>query len=201
MVTYNLAGITKKIYQSNLSFFNLKTLRDILEIEKEAVLFSVIKKLIKTGILIKIEKDKYLLEGAKTSDFALANFLYQQSYISFESALNFYGILSQFPYEISSATARKTVKKEFQGKMFTYARIKKDLFWGYEKKQNFIIAFPEKALADQIYLFSKGYKRMNLEEYNLEAISISKFKKYLSKYPKTRQFKSVLRSLGEYIRL
>ena len=107
MVTYNLAGITKKIYQSNFSFFSLKTLKDILEIGKEAVLFSVIKKLIKTGVLIKIEKDKYLLEGVKISDFALANFLYQPSYVSFESALNFYGILSQFPYEISSATARK----------------------------------------------------------------------------------------------
>lgn len=201
MGTYNLADITKKIYQSGFSFFNFKTLKDVSEIKNESVLFSVVKKLIKTGVLIKIEKDKYLLEGAKISDFALANFLYQPSYISFESALNFYGILSQFPYEISSATVRKTVKKEFQGKMFTYSKIKKDLFWGYEKKQNFIIACPEKALADQIYLLSKGYKRMNLEECNLEAVSISKFKKYLSKYPKTRQFKSVLRNLREYMRL
>jgi len=200
MGTYNLAAITKRIYGSGFSFFNLKTLKDILEIKKEAALFLVVKKLIKTGILIKIEKNKYLLEGAKTSDFALANFLYQSSYVSFESALNFYGILSQFPYEISSATARRTVKKEFQDKVFTYTRIKKDLFWGYEKKQGFIIALPEKALADQLYLSSKGYKRMNLDEYNLEIISAPKLKKYLDQYPKTRQFKSVLRGLGEYIR-
>jgi len=201
MGTYNLAAITKRIYESGFSFFNLKTLKDILEIEKEAALFLAVKKLIKTGILIKIEKNKYLLEGAKTSDFALANFFYQSSYVSFESALNFYGILSQFPYEISSATARKTVKKEFQDKVFTYTRIKKDLFWGYEKKQGFIIALPEKALADQLYLSSKGYKRMNLDEYNLEIISAPKLKKYLDQYPKTRQFKSILEKVKPYLNL
>ena len=201
MGTYNLAAITKRIYESGFSFFNLKTLKDILEIEKEAALFLAVKKLIKTGILIKIEKNKYLLEGAKTSDFALANFLYQSSYVSFESALNFYGILSQFPYEISSATTRKTVKKEFQDKVFTYTRIKKDLFWGYEKKQGFIIALPEKALADQLYLSSKGYKRMNLDEYNLEIISAPKLKKYLDQYPKTRQFKSILEKVKPYLNL
>jgi len=200
METYNLAVITKKIYESGFSFFNSKTLKDILEIEKETALFLIIKKLIKAEVLIRIEKNKYLLKGAKLNDFTLANFLYQPSYISFESALNFYGILSQFPYEVSNATTKKTAKKEFQDKVFTYTRIKKDLFWGYEKKQGFIIALPEKALADQLYLSSKGYKRINLDEYNLEIISVSRLKKYLNKYPKTKQFKSALRVLGEYIR-
>jgi len=199
METYNLATITKRIYESSLSFFSSKTLKDILEIKKEVTFFLTIKKLIKAGVLIRIEKNKYLLKNAKFSDFALANFLYQPSYISFESALNFYGILSQFPYEISSATARKTTKKEFEDKVFTYTRIKRDLFWGYEKKGSFIIAFPEKALADQLYLSAKGYKRINLDEYDLEGISTLRLKKYLNKYPKTRQFKSILEKAEEYL--
>ena len=199
METYNLAAITKRIYESGFSFLGLRTLKNILEIKKEASLFFVIKKLIKAEILIKIEKNKYLLKSAKTSDFALANFLYQPSYISFETALNFYGILSQFPYEISSATTRKTSKKKFEDKVFTYTRIKKDLFWGYEKKKGVIIALPEKALADQLYLSAKGYKRINLDEYNLERISILKLKKYLNKYPKTRQFKNILEKVKKYL--
>jgi len=201
MERYNLASITKVIYDSNFSLFTLKALRDILEIRKEGTLFSVIKKLIRAGVITKIEKNKYLLEGAKTSDFALANFIYQPSYISFESALNFYGILSQFPYEISSATARKTVKKEFQDKVFTYTRIKKDLFWGYEKKEGFVIALPEKALLDQLYLTAKGYKRINLDEYDLSRVRISRLREYLDKYPKTRQFKSAAKTLKKYIRI
>jgi len=201
MGRYNLGSITKKIYESGLSLFSLKTLRDILEIQKEGTFFSVIKKLLKTSVLIKIERNKYLLKGAKVGDFTLANFLYQPSYISFETALNFYGILSQFPYEISSATTRKTAKKEFEGKIFTYTKIKKDLFWGYEKRENFLIAFPEKALLDQLYLAAKGLKSLNFEEYNLENISFLKFKKYLAKYPKARQFKSILEKVKPYLNL
>jgi len=193
-----LAGLTKKIYESNLSYFNLKTLKDILEVKKESTLFSIITKLLQSDVLIKIEKDKYLLKSANVGAFALANFLYPPSYVSFESALNFYGILSQFPYEISSVTTRKTILKKFNGKIFTYTKIKKDLFWGYEKKENFLIALPEKALLDQLYLASKGQKGLNFEEYDLEKISFPKFKKYLNQYPKTRQFKSILEKIKKY---
>lgn len=199
MERYNLASITKLIYDSGFSFFDGKTIRDVLEIRKESTFFSVIQKLIEAQVLIKIERDKYLLKGAKGSNFALANFLYQPSYISFESALNFYGILSQFPYEISSATTKKPTKKIFQNKAFTYAQIKKDLFWGYEKKEDFIIAFPEKALFDQLYLAAKGYKKANLDGYDLERISVPRLRKYLAKYPKTRQFKNSLETLRKYI--
>ncbi len=187
------------IYNSGFSLFTVKTLSYISEIKKEGTLFSVIKKLLQAGILVKIERDKYLLKGTKINDFSLANFIYQPSYVSFESALNFYGILSQFPYEISSATTKKTVGKIFQNKVFTYTHIKKDLFWGYEKKEDFVIAFPEKALLDQLYLTAKGYKRINLDEYDISKVRISRLKKYLSKYPKTRQFKSAVKMLKKYI--
>ena len=201
MERYNLAVLTKKIYESKLSFFTLKTLRDILEIKKEATLFSVIKRLLEADILIKLEKDKYLLKSEKISDFALANFIYQPSYISFESALNFYGILSQFPYEITSATTGKTAKKIFQERIFVYTKIKKELFFGYEKKENFIIAFPEKALLDQLYLSSKGFKRINLDEYNLESLNVIRLKSYLEKYPETRQFKNAINLLREILKI
>jgi len=199
METYSLAVLTKKIYDSGLFFFTLKTLKDILAIKKEGTLFSAVKRLTKAWILLRLEKNKYLLKDAKVSDFALANFFYQPSYISFESALNFYGILSQFPYEISSATTKKTAKKTFEGKIFTYTEIKKDLFWGYEKRDNFIIALPEKALLDQLYLSAKGYKKINLDEYELQGMRLSRLREYLDKYPKTRQFKNAINSLKNYI--
>jgi len=155
MERYNLAFLTKEIYNSGFKLFSLKTLREVLAIEKESTLFKVVKNLLENEVLIKIERDKYLLKESKVSDFALANFIYQPSYISFESALNFYGILSQFPYEVTSATSKKTKEKNFQGKVFTFTHIKKELFWAYQKKQDFIIAFPEKALLDQLYLTVK----------------------------------------------
>jgi len=201
MERYNLVSITKRIYDSHLSFFTLKTLKDILEVRKENSLFSVIKKLLQAGILVKIERDKYLLKGVSIHDFALANFIYQSSYISFESALNFYGILSQFPYEITSVTSKKTVEKTFESKVFVYNHIKKDLFWGYKKQDNFLIAFPEKALLDQLYLTAKGYKNIGLDEYDLTGINKTRLKKYLKKYPKTSQFGAAIKVLEGYLHI
>ena len=197
MERYNLATLTKKIYESKLSVFDLRTIEDVLEVKKRATLFSVIKKLIKSGILTKIERGKYLLKSANLDDFVLANFLYQPSYISFETALNFYNILSQFPYEISSATSKKTAQKRIDGKVFSYTKIKKSLFWGYEKRGDFLIALPEKALLDQLYLTANGKKKINVDELNLEEISVKRFKNFLNRYPKTRQFMRFIKNLKQ----
>jgi predicted transcriptional regulator of viral defense system len=201
MERYNLVAATKRIYDSRLSFFTIKTLKDILEVRKESSLFPVIKRLLQVGLLVKIERDKYLLKGAKVHDFALANFIYRPSYISFESALNFYGILSQFPYEVTSVTSKKTVKKTFESKVFVYNHIKMDLFWGYKKQDNSLIAFPEKALLDQLYLTAKGYKNISLDEYDLSRISTLRLKKYLRKYSRTRQFEGTIKILERYLHI
>lgn len=201
METYNLALVTKKIYDSGLTLFTLKTLRDILEIKKESTNFSVISRLITNQVLLKIEKDKYILQNAKLHDFTLANFIYQPSYVSFESALNFYGILSQFPYEITSSTSKKTKQKIINDKIFSYTHIKKDLFWGYEKLKDFLIAVPEKAFLDQLYLAAKGLKTVNLDEYDFSFINLKKFKSYLVKYPATKQFSSITKNLKKYLKL
>ncbi len=189
---YNLAVLVKKIYSSKFTLFTLKTLGDILEIEKKSSLFSVLKRLVEAGVIVRIEKNKYLLKDAEIDDFSLANFLYGPSYVSFESALNFFGILLQFPYQISSATLKKTIEKQFGGKVFAYTRLKKELFFGYEKKENFLIALPEKALLDQLYLVAKGQKTIDFDELDLVGISKTKFKNFLEKYPKTRQFKKII---------
>ncbi|MBU2592670.1 hypothetical protein KKD61_04385 [Patescibacteria group bacterium] len=195
METYNLAKITKAVYDSELKLFTTTSLRNITEINKESSLFNLISRLIKNNIFIKIERGKYQLAKAVVHEFEIANFLYDASYISFESALNFYGILSQFPYEITSATSKKTIDKKFQNKVFAYTHIKKELFWGIEKKNNFLIASPEKTLLDQLYLTSKGIKAINLDEYDLSKINKTKLKQDLKKFPQTTNFKKLLESV------
>jgi predicted transcriptional regulator of viral defense system len=191
MGRYNLGELTKKIYESGLLLFESKTLRDILEVKKEASFYSAVKRLIKARVLQRVERGKYILKGAEVGDFALATFLYSPSYVSFESALNFHGILSQFPYEISSATTRKPLTKTFEDKTFSYFRIKKELFFGYEKREDFLIALPEKALLDQLYFWAKGLKAADLSEFDLSAIRKSRLKEFLSRYPRTKQTKKV----------
>ena len=194
-----MALVTKKIYDSGFQFFTLKTLQDILQIKKEATFYSVLKRLLKNGVLLKIERDKYLLKNGKANNFSLANFLYKPSYVSFESALNIYGILSQFPQETTSATPRKTKEKIINGRIFSFTHLKKSLFWGYEKKKDFLIALPEKAFLDQLYLASKGLKSNNLDEYDLSFVNQAKVKRLIKKFPKTRQFKSIVEKVKEFL--
>jgi predicted transcriptional regulator of viral defense system len=200
METHNLAVITKKIYDSKINLFTVRALKDLLGVKKESTLFDIIRRLLKNEILLKVERGKYLLKGAGIHDFVLANFVYQPSYVSLESALNFYGILSQFPYEIVSSTPKKTVQKIIEGKSFVYVHLKKELFWGYEKNNNFLIALPEKALLDQIYLASKGLRGLDLDEYDLSRINPQKLKEFWVKYPKTRQFIKIVEDIKKYIK-
>ena len=130
MGTSKLTLATKNLYDSSLVLFTIKTLRDILEIEKEATFFSIIKRLQINSILEKIEKNKYKLRAANVSDFALANFIYQPSYVSFETALNFFGVLPQFPYEITSASSKKSLKKGSFRKSLFFHSFKKGAFLG-----------------------------------------------------------------------
>jgi predicted transcriptional regulator of viral defense system len=201
MESSNLATYTKAVYDSGLSLFTLSTLRELLGVVTDSTFYSVIKRLVTAGVLTKIEKDKYTLASIKIEEFKLANFLLSPSYVSFESVLNRCGILSQFPYEVTSATLKKTVKKEVDSKFFSYTHLQKSLYWGYEKIDNILIASPEKALLDQLYLTSKGYKRISLDELDYSVVNRDLLKQYLTKMKYTNQFQALIEKLEHYLPL
>ncbi len=196
METYNLAAITHTLHDSGLILFTTTTLRSLLAVKKESSFFNLLARLVQGKVLVRLERGKYALAGENISDFALANFLYPFSYISLESALNFYGILSQFPYEITSVVTKKTKRKILFGKTFSYVHVKKTLFWGYEKRNGFLIAVPEKALLDQLYLAAKGLRGVSLDEYDLPSLNFKRVQSYLKKYPHFPQFDKIISRLG-----
>lgn len=195
MKTYDMSLFTKKIYDSSLQLFSVKTLADLFELNKSSSFYKIINRLIVSDVLVKVERDKYLLVNYTGGEFALAHFLYEPSYISFESALSYYGILSQFPHEVTSATLKQTRSKKLTGKQFGYYHLKKELFWGYIKENNYLIAEPEKALLDQVYLSTKGIKKSHLDEYDLSLIDKKKLQLYRQKFTQTKQFSKTLNIL------
>jgi hypothetical protein len=54
---------------------------------------------------------------------------------------------------------------------------------------------------DQLYLSAKGYKNIGLDEYDLNKINKIRLKKYLKKYPKTRQFEGAVKILERYLHI
>lgn len=150
--------------------------------KKPDVLKVILNRLVKAGKLIRVQKNFYLLPD-KISEFEkVANLIYFPSYLSFESALAWWGILSQIPYVLTFATPLKTKTIIFAERKIEYRRIKKELFWGFINK-NLYIAKPEKALLDTFYLASMGKLKINFRALDYSKIQKKEFLKWLKKYP------------------
>lgn len=143
---------------------------------------------VKDGRLIKIHKGFYVLASeylkVKREPFYIANKLKSPSYISLQSALSYYGLIPEYVPTVTSITTLRPQRIDSPYETFDYRHVDKSLFWGYVEqefldKQKFLIAKPEKALIDLIYLTPAADKKdyltelrlQNLEIFNLEVFS------------------------------
>jgi len=117
----------------------------------------------KLGYLEPIKRGIYKLSDFEIKDpFILANFIYSPSCISLETALNYYSLIPDIPFQITSVCIAKTARfKTKNYGVFSYSHIKTELFFGYEtilaeNNYSYNIAFPEKALFDYIYFNYKN---------------------------------------------
>src|SRR3989339_2002390 len=110
----------------------------------------------KLGKIVPLRRGMYALGTGyrrhSISPAALANRLISPSYLSFQWALGYYGLIPEMVITYTSATTRmpRTFQNEF-GK-FKYKHIKRDFFFGYQAveidHQQVQVAMPEKALLD-----------------------------------------------------
>ncbi len=173
--------IIKKLLSLNKKIFSLLDLKKLLSISSDNTTYKTLEKLVTKEIVIRLKNGIYACNLAMPNEFEIAQHLSAPSYISCETALNFYGILSQFPYTITSVTLKKSQKFNVLQKEYDFAHIQKNLFWGYYKEDNFLIASPEKALLDQIYLASKGFRTLDLSELDYSKIDKKKLYTYIKK--------------------
>lgn len=107
----------------------------------------------------KIIKGYYLFSDTAIDEkvvFEIANRIYSPSYISFEMALSYYGLIPESVYGFTSASTRKTSHFATPVGEFFYRTIHPKLFFGFEIVKNngksFKIASPEKAFLDIFYI-------------------------------------------------
>ncbi|MFH1838193.1 MAG: hypothetical protein ABH808_01705 [Candidatus Kuenenbacteria bacterium] len=103
---------------------------------------------------------------------------------AFEYALYYYNLIDQVPSVITSASKTRSKTTTTANWIFEYAKLKKNLFFGYELKDGIYIASPEKALADLMYLMSRGKRMVELDSLEIKKINIKKLKNILKKFPK-----------------
>ncbi len=184
----------------NKSYFTIFDLEKILKAKKDS-LYVTLNRLVKSGVLIRLKRGVYQPEFKEPELEKTAGELYYPSYLSFESALSRYGILSQIPYSLVFATTKKSKKIYLMDREIEYRQIKKDYFFGYELNNGIYIAEPEKALLDQIYMISRGKVSNDLSELSLVNLKKNKFMQYSKKFPKSvqKKAKELTSMFGKYV--
>lgn len=108
----------------------------------------------KQGYITRLKNGVYLFseEAESVKPEELARHLYSPSYISLEKALSIYGLIPEMVYGITSITPKTTRRFKNRFGNFIYRHIKPALFFGYRERNGYLMADPEKALLDYLYL-------------------------------------------------
>ena len=165
----------KKLYIFNSS--NICLLFGVSAVAASALLHRYKKR----GFILQIKRGLYVFPEVLPPDVYVANKLYCPSYISLEFALSYHGVIPETVYEITSVTTKATRRFESLGKSFSYRKIKKTAYAGYEiqKQQglSFNIANIEKAFVDVNYLRLMN-KQKPISRFNKEKIDSRRAIKY-----------------------
>ncbi len=137
-----------------------------------------ISRLCKAGELIRLKNGFFIIaekiEQGPVPYAQVANLLYGPSYLSYEWALSYYGMIPEGVYVVTSACAIKpknytTPLGTFEYSYLSHARYAVGIDQKKNNAGNFLIATPEKALADLVHMKSKGLSGKDLLEDLIEA--------------------------------
>lgn len=148
---------------------------------------------VKSGRVYQLRRGLYALappyQKVKPHPFVVANRLQRASYVSLQSALSFYGLIPDIVQATLSVTACRPRRWETPLGVYEFRRVKPDLLRGYhmvklqngtKPAQGALVATPEKALLDLVYLQPGGDGRAYLRELrlqNLERLNIGEFER------------------------
>ncbi len=142
-----------------LSVFSHEMISSILEKSYNNV-NEKISNLIRNGDLIRLKKGFYSFSKPYQSKpidlISVANSLYTPSYVSFDYALSFYGMIPERVNEITSATSKNEKLFDTQIGRFSYKKVSMEAYslgldWIYDDIEGGrFIATAEKALCDKI---------------------------------------------------
>lgn len=124
----------------------------------------------------------------------------EQGYISFLTALHSYGIISQIPSKIQIATTGhyrelKSPIGFFEFIHLTPHLMREGIDWS-NSKSKYLIASPEKALLDTLYISTrKGKKFSSLPELDFDEVSIKKLKHLVKNSVKNKKIKAAITKL------
>lgn len=176
-----------------------------------------ISELIKNGNLILLKRGLYIpgrnIDLTAPEPFLIANYLWGPSYVSFETALSYWGFIPERVFEISSVTMKLSKKIKTPVGRFTY-RFMPSPYYSFGIKsvevvsgQFALVASPEKALFDKIistsgltlrsisqtYDFLMEDLRMDPE--GLQKFNIKELSSWIPDAPKKESLRMLIKTL------
>ncbi len=179
--------ITNKVLKENMQNYSNKDTKLSREV-KAGKIFKIINGLYETN--------------ANTPGYLLAGSIYGPSYISFEYALSYYGLIPERVSTITCATFNKKKKKKYDTSfgIFTYRDIpdlayQEEIILKMEGDYSYQIATPEKALCDKLYslepinnydnLRNMLFNDLRIDEDEFIKLNVSKVEKLSNLYHST----------------
>jgi predicted transcriptional regulator of viral defense system len=150
--------------------------------------YNIIKALKRKNVLDVLSSGIYSFKD--TEDFVAGAYLNWPSYLSFLSALNYYGFSDNLPKKITYASTKYRKNEKFK-----YVCLSKSRFFGYRREGNMILAEKEKAFIDSLLFpkYSGSIRAISrLLKENIDKLDKSKLINYAFKV----KSKMVLRRLG-----
>lgn len=146
-----------------------------------ADLASQLSRWVESGRLVRLRRGVYALGAPyrrrEPHPFEIANVLVRPSYVSLESALAFHGLIPEAVFSTTSVTTARPEVFETPFGRFDYRHISSALLWGYAEEQlgpgarpTALIATPEKALLDLVYLRPGGDTAEFLRQLRLDRL-------------------------------
>lgn len=121
---------------------------------------NLIAKLTENGWLVRIKKGVYFIATlesrgiANISEFIISQILVEDSYISFESALQYHKVFDQHLRTIISVSLKQKKEKEIQGTIYSYIKTSQKNYYGWEnvpiEERMVKMATLEKAILDML---------------------------------------------------
>lgn len=133
----------------------------------------------KKGYLQKIIRSYYIFADTPKDTplwWYVANCIFAPSYVSLQSALNYYGFIPEAVFHVTSVTTKRTRDLNSTDVSFIYKNIKTSCYFGYTLmlfQGHFIrVAEPEKALLDLIYLDASIGNEVSFEAWRFNKAAI-----------------------------
>ena len=195
-----LVNLEKILRDKGIKMFSTRELKLLLGLS-EKTSQQLVWRYKSKGYIIELKKGLYALKTNRPNTYQIANRLYQPSYISFDTALSYHGVIPETIYAITSATTRNTREFEVEGVRYTYHRLKKPYFIGYKLVRyldaGVNMAEPEKSLADYLYYIDIRQRGLHYERIDLKKIKKARLKEYIKLYKRPGMIKLMERIYAE----